>query len=236
MNDFDLVMAEKPSPEQQSFKCGKGNFKSNALLKERDNAFALLYKKFKLPDYTGHDHGPGEGVWTAALCPPSIKQETCLECLSNTIPYLVKNCPKQKTGVAWTVLRTHNCMVRYADHVILGKPAEPVWGQFSSPPNQANANANELENGVNSLSNMLKTSAAGGDHLKKFAVGSVKYGPSSHNLYGWMQCTPDIGKEVCLKCLNDATNEMHKCCSRKRSLGGTTLSANCYFWYTHLNF
>ncbi|KAI3825764.1 hypothetical protein L1987_07385 [Smallanthus sonchifolius] len=238
--------AEKPGPTHQSFKCkDSGNFKSNDLLTCRDDAFKSLYKSMGKPGrYTGFDssfdtNAQMHGVWTYALCPPNIKMEACLECFNNTIPYLIKNCPKQKEGVAWTALPKVTCILRYADYSIHGDFAEWAWTSFSTPPNETSANVAELEKGLTLLANNLKEKAAGGDNNKKFTSGAIPYGPGAGNawpLYGYMQCTPGISKDKCIKCLNDANRFIHNCCGKGRKLSAIALSTNCYFWCAHMDF
>ncbi|KAK9072326.1 hypothetical protein SSX86_008759 [Deinandra increscens subsp. villosa] len=83
------------------------------------------------------------------------------------------------------------------------------------------ASAIDLEKGLNTLADKLKRPAAGGGMLQMFASGAIAYGPGprgSWPLYGYMQCTPDIRKEDCMKCLTDATNAIHNCCSKGRKL------------------
>ncbi|KAK1435683.1 hypothetical protein QVD17_01449 [Tagetes erecta] len=238
LNDVHLIIAQKPTPGQQVFKCrNNGNFKSDAVVKERDLAFDLLSRRIgkRSPGYDTSSASSirRSGVLTMGLCPPNIKMEACRECIDNTIPYLSKNCPKQKEGVAWTALAKVTCMVRYADSAFAGNLDMWVWTTFSTPPNQTPGSAADLEKGLNDLANKLKEAAAGGDVQKKFASGNVGYGPGKRNLYGYMQCTPDIGKEMCMKCLSDATNTIHNCCSKQRKMSGRALSPNCYFWYAH---
>ncbi|KAI3717856.1 hypothetical protein L1987_69741 [Smallanthus sonchifolius] len=189
INCVNLAIAQKPTPDQQAFRCSKnGNFKSDDLIKERDAAFNVLYKNIQQPIYTGYDSGNGEGIWSYALCPPNIKMEACRECVNNTMPYLKQNCPKQKEGVAWTVLKTMMCMTP--------------------------ATAAELEKGVNSLADKLKDKAVGGDSAKKYESGSITYGPGSRALYGSMQCLPHMAKVQCRQCLSDATTRIHNDCTK----------------------
>ncbi|KAK9072328.1 hypothetical protein SSX86_008761 [Deinandra increscens subsp. villosa] len=201
-----------------------GNFKWDAAPKQRDEASASTYYRIEegYRGYdTGSDHRPNGGSWTSALCPRNIKLEACRECLNNTIPYLNKSCPKQREGVAWTALPKVTYIVRYSDSSFRGRFDAWAWTTFSSPLNQTPASAIDLEKGLNTLADKLKRPAAGGGMLQMFASGAIAYGPGprgSWPLYGYMQCTPDIRKEDCMKCLTDATNAIHNCCSKGRKL------------------
>ncbi|KAJ0765758.1 putative Gnk2-like domain-containing protein [Helianthus annuus] len=173
INGVNLSIAQKPDPHKQAFKCSnKGNLKSDKLLKERDEAFNLLYQSVGRPDrYTGYNIGfiysDNCVIWTTSLCPPNIKMEVCMECVNNTIPHLKKNCPKQKEGVAWTALPNLNCMVRYEDYRTQQTLIDWAWTSFSSPPNETLANTSELEKGLNNLVNTLKMKANEIDNLER---------------------------------------------------------------------
>ncbi|KAK9072330.1 hypothetical protein SSX86_008763 [Deinandra increscens subsp. villosa] len=187
----------------------------------------------------GSDVSFNDGVFTMALCPPNIKVEACRECLNNTIPYLIKSCPKQKEGVAWTALAKVTCIVTYRDSSFSRGVPEWAWTSFSSPPNQTPTSAVDLEKGLNTLADKLKGAAAAGGIHQKFAFEKIAYGPGpkgSWPLYGYMQCTPNIGQDTCSKCLTDSTSAIHNCCSKTRRLAGIALGIHCYCWYAHSDF
>ncbi|MFS7963299.1 putative Gnk2-like domain-containing protein [Helianthus anomalus] len=222
-------------PGQQSSICSKnGDLNSNELLKSRDVALDKL-KNFE-PPYTGDRMTSYQGITAKALCPPKIKMQDCSACVKETIPTLLKSCPKQKEGATWSILPNLYCMVRYADHPKQGNIAG--WAQFSSKPNNppTNATAGELENALNNLANTLKVKVEA-DRLENYGSGSISYGPGSHStLYGSMHCIPTISVGDCKKCLSDATNQLHQCCTKSRKQAGRVFSVNCAVWYSHTNF
>ncbi|KAJ0765754.1 putative Gnk2-like domain-containing protein [Helianthus annuus] len=228
----------KPTPNNQAFRCSKnGNFNSDNLLKERDSTFNGLYKNLGTPNpsYPGYETSIGHGIWVSSLCPPHAQHQDCRSCVNTTIPYLKNNCPKQKEGVAWTIYLKVYCMVRYADNQKFGNIAE--WGWFTPPATHppTPANAGELEKALNDLSNQLKEKVKLVDN-NYYGTGSINYGPGSKTLYAAMQCTHGMSLEECVKCLSDATNEIHKCCSKLRKTGGIVLSTKCSYWYEHFKF
>ncbi|KAF5796552.1 putative Gnk2-like domain-containing protein [Helianthus annuus] len=233
--DINLAIAQKPIPTQQFFKCSNnGNFSSDNLLKDRDQTFNLLFMQDDVGSYTGWDLQTKGVVWTRSVCPSNIKLEDCRGCVKNTVPYLNKNCPKQKEGMAWTALTKLYCMVHYADSP---DPTIFDWAIFYSPPPLTPANAGELEKGVNNLANKLKEITTAVNNQQRYGFWSMSYNaPSSKILWGSMQCINGLPDTTCKKCLSDATNEMHKCCSRVRKHSGMILSYNCQFWYAHYNF
>ncbi|KAK9072327.1 hypothetical protein SSX86_008760 [Deinandra increscens subsp. villosa] len=241
------VIAQKPAPTQQSFKCrDNGNFKTDTAPNQREGAFQNVYRLIGEPGSTtfaAHHNNFSttnkDDIWGSVLCPPNIKLEACRECLNNTYPYLIKNCPKQREGVAWTSLPKVTCIVTYRDYLFQVLAPDWAWGSFSTPPNQAPASAVDLEKGLNTLAGKLKGLIVPPVKSHFFAYGSLDYGPGpkgSWPLYGHMQCNSNLRIANCLTCLTDATNEIHKCCSRGRKLSGIALGINCYFRYAHTDF
>ncbi|MFS7934097.1 putative Gnk2-like domain-containing protein [Helianthus anomalus] len=57
-----------------------------------------------------------------------------------------------------------------------------------------------------------------------------------HALYVAAQCTTDLSKADCNKCLSKASNRMRSCCTQKTSFEGRVHSTNCILWYTHVSF
>ncbi|KAM0043823.1 putative Gnk2-like domain-containing protein [Helianthus debilis subsp. tardiflorus] len=121
------------------------------------------------------------------------------------------------------------------DNPNFGNIAE--WGWFTPPATHppTPANADELEKALNDLSNQLREKVKGVNN-NKYGTGSINYGPGSKTLYAVMQCIRGMAIEECVKCLSDATNEMHKCCSKLRKTGGIVLSNKCSYWYEHFKF
>ncbi|XP_076948290.1 cysteine-rich receptor-like protein kinase 11 [Bidens hawaiensis] len=230
-NNANLVIT------RQSAICGKdGNFDSDNLLKERDEALVDLDKGFGFPGvYNGIQRGTSNGVVAKSICPLNTKKEDCWECVKKTIPVVKKNCPKQKEGAAWSVTPKLYC-VRYANRRFetnLG--TEWLWFfPTTTPP--APSTAGELEKGLNNLANKLKEIVNKINNMDRYGSGSISYGPGSRTLYGSMQCYDGISMENCVKCLSEATTTIHDCCSKLRKQSGRAFSIKCAFWYAHDNF
>jgi hypothetical protein len=60
----------------------------------------------------------------------------------------------------------------------------------------------------------LKTEAATGDSMKKYATRNVT-GPNFQDIYSLMQCTPDISYLDCNQCLDQAKASLPSCCVNK---------------------
>ncbi|KAJ0921100.1 putative Gnk2-like domain-containing protein [Helianthus annuus] len=94
----------------------------------------------------------------------------------------------------------------------------------------------ELVKTMDDLTSKLKEQAAGGNALRKYAQGTVDYDQDDHSLYVAAQCTTDLSKADCNKCLSKASNRMRSCCTQKASFEGRVHSTNCILWYTHVSF
>ncbi|KAK9050078.1 hypothetical protein SSX86_030953 [Deinandra increscens subsp. villosa] len=81
----------------------------------------------------------------------------------------------------------------------------------------------------------LTEQAAGGGDLRKYASGSAIYDGEENALYLAVQCTPDISKGDCIKCLSKASIEIHSCI-QKTLFHGRVMSTNCYIRYSHIDF
>ncbi|XP_076909298.1 putative cysteine-rich repeat secretory protein 10 [Bidens hawaiensis] len=212
-------------PHLQYAICGKdGNFNSNDLLKDRDDALNMVDIRLgHRPDYNGFQSGGSRGVWTKAQCPPNIKKEVCQECVRKTIPVLKKNCPKQTEGAAWSVAKKMYCMVHYADNQTRINLSD--WIEFSTATPVAPGTAAELEKGLNNLANKLKDIATRSNSRGNYGYASISYGPGSRTLlYGSMQCYDEIRRDECMTCLSEATKQLYDLCNI-RSLAPPILSA-----------
>ncbi|GLT71052.1 hypothetical protein SLA2020_430950 [Shorea laevis] len=63
---------------------------------------------------------------------------------------------------------------------------------------------------------------------KMYAVGEVELG-KSRKVYGLAQCTRDLSKSECSKCLDGIVGELPRCCDGKE--GGRVVGGSCNFRY-----
>ncbi|KAF5824319.1 putative Gnk2-like domain-containing protein [Helianthus annuus] len=82
--------------------------------------------------------------------------------------------------------------------------------------NLSNADAGELYQTMRPLMDRLRTEAAGGDLVRKFATGQTP-GLGFSTIYGLMQCTPELSENECYNCLDPATNRILDLASRDGS-------------------
>lgn len=175
-------------------------------------------------------YGGNEAAYALALCSGVALKwgGDCTECVRKLSISVTIKCLDEKEAVIWG----SNCMVRYSDRKIFGVLAD--WGWNLLPGRDVAADRAGFDKALNQLATRLQGEAAGGDNTKKVALGSITYPPHSKTVYGTMQCTPDLSKELCSKCLLSILLVLHPCCSGKTT--ARMFSPNCYFSYSLENF
>ncbi|MFS7934103.1 putative Gnk2-like domain-containing protein [Helianthus anomalus] len=233
INGVNLVIAQSPKIDRHV--CRGGDFRSNTIQKNRDSALDKLMVLIKNSSYNGFYHTqstgkPEEQVSASFFCALNVVKGLCECCLKNVVQYIRKNCPKQQEGVAWDFYPYLQCMVRYST----GRKIFSVlddWAWYRSGSDLSVSTVN-LAKTMDSMLNKLKVKAAGGDALRKYASDSIHYDEDEHALYVDVQCTPDLKKEDCLKCLTKGSNEIRSF-TKKPLFSGRVISTNCYVRYKH---
>ncbi|MFS7934105.1 putative Gnk2-like domain-containing protein [Helianthus anomalus] len=164
-------------------------FRSNTIQKNRDSALDQLLILIKNSSYNGFyhtqaDNKPEEQVSVSFFCALNVEKGLCECCLKNVGKYLRKSCPKQQEGVAWDFYPLLQCMVRYSAARKIFSVLDD-WAWYHSGDRLS-----------------VKTKAAGGDVLRKYAANTIHYDGDEHALYMDVMCTPDLTKEDCIKCLS----------------------------------
>ncbi|KAI3710421.1 hypothetical protein L2E82_40201 [Cichorium intybus] len=214
------------------YKCrNNGNFTSKKDLETREAALdslpGLITNKREFVNSSAGDNTDAH-VNAVALCRGLIGQEACRNCVSSSIPLLERACPNQKEGAAWY----SDCMVRYSDRKIVG--VLDSWTSGNESTSAAVADFGEFDKAFRNLTTRLQAEAAGGDSSLKLAVGDATYGEDSLMIYAMMQCTPDLSREQCNKCLNSTITGIHDCCSGK--VAGRIFFPNCFLRYANDKF
>ncbi|KAL8227956.1 hypothetical protein R6Q57_015540 [Mikania cordata] len=153
-----------------------------------------------------------------ALCRGDIDPTTCHTCVNNSIVLLRERCPYRKEAVGYY----NQCFLKYSNET--GNNDDVVLG------GQQNAvDVDGFNRALRPLMDRLIGEAAGGS-LLKFATGDVCAGPDFTNIYGLVQCTPDLSGQVCSDCLVDAINRIPGSVANGK-VGGRILQSTCNFRY-----
>ncbi|KAK4751004.1 hypothetical protein SAY87_004486 [Trapa incisa] len=167
-----------------------------------------------------------EVITFIGLCRGDVPSEACQSCLQTSASDLRQLCPNQKEAIVWN----ENCTLRYSNRSILGTPSvDPSYELINT------ASPRTDENFIPTLEELLRNltvSAAASGPLRKFATGnrSIDFG----NVYGLVQCTPDLSEDKCSLCLNDVIAKIADCCLRR--IGVRILAPSCFFRYETYRF
>ncbi|XP_024156925.2 uncharacterized protein LOC112164829 [Rosa chinensis] len=157
-------------------------------------------------------------VYGQALCRGDVNSTVCQSCVHDASEDIFKSCKAQE-AIIWYEL----CQVRYSSTVFFtmmlydGKiPEKNKQEKNVSNPNQFGDVLKNL------MKKLLDQTAYTSKHM--FATGDMKFS-GRQSIYGLQQCTRDIPRSDCYKCLDIARAELQKCCSALE--GGTIVSRNC---------
>ncbi|KAK3012028.1 hypothetical protein RJ639_011359 [Escallonia herrerae] len=150
-------------------------------------------------------------VYALALCRGDQEITSCRSCLNDSSQAITKACPNQKEAF----LGKDECMLRFSSRNILSSMDD---GYVAMGYNVNNATDPALFTNVlgNLLFDLRERAASG--VVRKYAADVVDY-TSLSKIYGLEQCTPDISKLDCGKCLDVAMSEILRYASGKVGAG-----------------
>ncbi|KAK2991005.1 hypothetical protein RJ640_005487 [Escallonia rubra] len=155
-------------------------------------------------------------VYALALCKGDQEITSCRSCLNDSSQAITKECPNQKEAF----LYKDECILRFSSRNILSSVDDGYFAMFYNVNNATNpAQFTELMEIL--LLNLREQAASG--VVKKYAADVVKYTNLS-KIYGLAQCTPDISKLDCGKCLDVAMNDITNHASGKVGAAITSLT------------
>jgi len=185
-----------------------GNYTKNSTYQQNLNTLLSTLTSNTEITYGFYNFSYGEDnnkVYAIGLCRGDVNPNDCRSCLNNSRD-LTQNCPNQKEAIGWI----EECMLRYSNRSIFGlmesKPELPMWNPYNGT-GVGKYNKVVLGN----LLYDLKTEAASGDSMKKYAVGKVTgniRGSNFRDIYSLMQCTPDVSSLECNECLEQAIDSL----------------------------
>lgn len=173
---------------------------------------------------TGHDVYEVYGLF---LCRGDVSVEVCQECVKRARNDVVQRCPIQKEAIIWY----EQCFLRYSNSNIVSS----IFSSLSQTPrffkwNKQNITVDVKFNKrvVDAISDAAKEAASAPSGEKKFAAKNVSY-TWEESLYVLVQCTPDLSKYDCNRCLNLTLYYLPIYITNKK--GGRVLFPSCNFRY-----
>ncbi|GLT27492.1 hypothetical protein SLA2020_024850 [Shorea laevis] len=197
-----------------------GNFTTNSTYQTNLDRLPSFFTSNSENDYGFYNVSIGQNsdkVNSIALCRGDVQPNVCLSCINNATVELRNRCPNQKEAVLWY----DSCMFRYSNRSIYGEgsgAAFYMWNLYNT------TNASAFNDALGTLLDSLKTRAASGGSLRKFATGTSAVLPFD-TIYALAQCTPDLSQLQCTSCLDDSITQIPICCNGKR--GGRVVGRSC---------
>jgi hypothetical protein len=203
-----------------------GNYTANSTYEENLNHLLPSLSSNTEIDYGFYNSSYGQNsdeVHAIGLCRGDVIPDVCRGCLNDAASLLKLLCPTQKEAIGWY----DNCMLRYSNRFILGfqetSPSFYMWNR-----NNVSANyVNQFNDDLRTLLDSLRSEAAAGGSLRKFAAKNGTAPAEFEALYGLVQCTPDLSEEDCNSCLDGAIQKIPVCCDSKQ--GGRWITPSCNF-------
>ncbi|KAL7592993.1 hypothetical protein Lser_V15G32124 [Lactuca serriola] len=226
INAVNLVTAQFPT--DPAFRCrDTGNYTPSSDYSR--NLKAALDAVGNMNKYNGGSFSASQGkketAYVMALC-SGVSMNwggNCKDCIYQLTTSLAVTCKLQKEAVMWG----SNCMLHYSDRKISGVLDD--WVRILLPDKKGSlANKpDQFDKALSDLTKKLQGLAAEGTD-KKSALGTAVY--EKKLVYGAMQCTADLSKDLCTKCLQNIIEAHHTCCSGR--MAARMLLPNCFFSYS----
>ncbi|KAK6917378.1 Gnk2-homologous domain [Dillenia turbinata] len=204
------------------------NYTKNSAYEEGLNNLVTLASD-SVSMYGFYNASTGESpdqVNVLALCRGDVALDSCRICLNDS-KYLLQLCPFQKEAIGWY----ENCMLRYSNRSIIGVADTSIV--IAGWKLQNATDISQFNKDLGGLLDNLRSQAASGGSLKKFATGNVNSG-NFVTIYGLVQCTPDLSEIDCNNCLQSATEDIPTYFNGK--VGGEILYFSCTLQYETYKF
>ncbi|XP_045787064.1 cysteine-rich receptor-like protein kinase 10 [Trifolium pratense] len=212
----------------------RGNFSDSSAYKNNRNTVLQQIYSNKTIDYGFFNFSYGnisDKVYAIGLCRGDIEPVDCLGCLTTSAALLTDRCPIQKEAIGYY----DSCILRYSDHQIFGVMETKTSYFYNIEPKTVVDDA--FRQRLNVLLDELKNKAADGDSRMKFAEKSVKVidkSSSNETIYGLVQCTPDLTKQDCTRCLDPVSQGFSSICEDRK--GCLYLGPSCSVRYDIIPF
>ncbi|KAM4110614.1 hypothetical protein ACJW30_05G005100 [Castanea mollissima] len=192
---------------QPSFIChtcspGLGNYTTNSTYAANLNHVFSSFSSNTAIDNGFYSASYGQDpdkVYAIGLCRGDLNQDVCRSCLNDSTLALIQLCPNQKEAIGWY----DNCTLRFSNHSIFGSEDDN-----SSCYRYNQNNVSDVDGYGRAVKSLLDSmiSEAASSNLKFATKTSVA--PDSSELYGLVQCTPDLTEQQCNNCLEMTSSQL----------------------------
>ncbi|XP_021719607.1 putative receptor-like protein kinase At4g00960 [Chenopodium quinoa] len=138
-------------------------------------------------------------VEAMSLCRADVSVDDCRDCVRSSATTLLSVCPNSMKALGYS----ENCVIYYTNislfHVLTDRPFWAV--RFDG---NVTDNIHKLNSSLTTLMTSLQNKASLGNSILKFATGNTKI-TAKQSLYGLVQCSPDLTRLDCVKCVQNIT-------------------------------
>ncbi|XP_028772724.1 cysteine-rich receptor-like protein kinase 10 [Neltuma alba] len=231
LSHLTILCAQLPVPDWACTYCfhDRGNFTNTSTYQSNFNIVLSNLTSNTEIDYGFYNLSHGQHpdrVSTIGLCRGDITPDECHACLKNASLILPMSCPNMREAMAGSdecFLRQSNCSI----FRVMESNASCIWW------NRYDTAEQDKYNEVSGLLEGLRSKAKNGDSLLKYAE-AYQTAPNLQNIFGAVQCTPDLSQQDCSDCLKTAISELPNCCFAKR--GGRVIKPSCNVRYENYRF
>lgn len=203
----------------------------------RINLYKLLGDLYLKTPPTGFGLGSSgrnrDRAYGLALCRGDVSTSDCRTCVVEASSEITKRCPMDKGAIIWY----DHCYLKYSDTDFLGK-IDTQNKFYMSNFNNASTSADVFNRDARTLLGKLSGNACAS--TKMYASGEMdidnSYKNETETIYGMVQCSRDVSRDDCKKCVDEGVGELTMCCGGKR--GGRVVGGTCnirYETYPFLN-
>ena len=172
---------------------------------------------------------PSDTVYGLFMCRGDVPSDLCRECVINATQRLggrnSDTCPSSKGAIIWY----DECMIRYSNRNFFSTVDIMPRMRLRNTVNVSDA---DKEKFMKLLYITLNETA---DEATRAPVGMKKFATKEANmsafqtLYALTQCTPDLTRQDCRRCLARVIADVPWCCTYR--VGGRVLYPSCNFRY-----
>ncbi|KAK9714869.1 hypothetical protein RND81_06G126500 [Saponaria officinalis] len=157
------------------------------------------------------------------LCNGVYTAQVCSNCITVASGQIQQKCPKDVEAIIWY----GQCMLRYSNRSILSTEDDSVYRIFEFGPKKYTRFDQELASTLIDLSNTVNV-----DDSQLAFANAVVYVEEAIGLITFVDCTPDLTRSDCKKCLQTGLNRLEMNGIQLRTL----VQPSCRLAYYYVDF
>lgn len=182
----------------------EGNYTDYSTYQKNLNlALSNLTNTISDPSYKGflsvsYGENVSDDVYATGICRGDVAADVCSTCLGFAYGAYAKVCPYQKQAI----IADDNCKLHYSDISMDGiLKINPCVFSYTQR-NISSPDVDAYNQRLMALLERLRSEAAAGGPLLKFASGNATTPFNQTVVYALVQCTPDLSEKNCSDCLD----------------------------------